>query len=75
VQVLVSLVRLRFERPFKFINVTALKWKRKLHFEEELKGDELLSNSKIRENAEGRWLDDKSFHCRYRSLHKGNHVE
>jgi len=35
----------------------------------------LLSNSKIRENAEGRWLDDKSFHCGYRSLHKGYHVE
>jgi hypothetical protein len=30
---------------------------------------------KIRENAEGRRLDDKSFHSRYRSLHKSSHVE
>jgi hypothetical protein len=36
----------------------------------------LLSNSKIRENAEGRRaLDDRSFHRRYRSLHKSSRVD
>lgn len=35
----------------------------------------LLSNSKIRENAEGRRLGDKSFHCRQPSLHKSNRVD